>query len=332
LTESHTQKIPLSILDLAIVRHDQSVAQALGESVTLAQHAERLGCFQRIWFAEHHNMPAIASAATAVVLAHVAAATTTITLGSGGIMLPNHSPLIIAEQFGTLAELHPGRIELGLGRAPGTDQPTVRAMRRDPAAADRFPQDVRELQDYLAGASSVPGVIAFPGAGTNVPIYILGSSLFGASLAAAYGLPYGFASHFSPDALQQAVALYRQRFQPSAQLAEPYVIAGVNMVLCDTTERAQTMFDRQVRSRISRMVSRGQTLTEEQLDQVVHSPAGRQIASMLTYSAVGDQPAVFDYLRSFKAHADADELMVTNMADSLEDRLNALDSLAPLAA
>lgn len=332
MTDPQPERIPLSILDLAIVREGQSVAQALGESVTLAQHAEKLGCFQRIWFAEHHNMPAIASAATAVVLAHVAAATNTITLGSGGIMLPNHSPLVIAEQFGTLAELHPGRIELGLGRAPGTDQPTVRAMRRDPMAAEHFPQDVRELQAYLAGVSAVPGVTAFPGAGTNVPIYILGSSLFGASLAAAYGLPYGFASHFSPEALPQAVALYRQRFQPSAQLAEPYVIAGVNVVLCDTTERAQAMYDRQVRSRIARMVGRGQTLTDEQLDQVVNSPAGRQIASMLAYSAVGDQQTVFDYLHSFKEHADADELMFTNMADSLDDRLHALDQLAPLAA
>ena len=323
--------IPLSILDLAIVHDGQSVAEAIAESVALAQHAEALGCYRRIWFAEHHNMPAIASAATAVVIAHVAAATKSITLGSGGIMLPNHSPLVIAEQFGTLAELHPGRIELGLGRAPGTDQVTVRAMRRDPNAAEHFPQDVRELQAYLSGNSAVPGVAAFPGSGTNVPIYILGSSLFGASMAAAFGLPYGFASHFSPQALQPAVELYRERFQPSAQLAEPYVIAGVNVVVADTTEEAEATFERQVRSRIGRMVARDRQLTEEQLDMVVHSPAGQQIAAMLEYTAVGEQDAVFDYLRRFKDHADADELMFANMAGTLDQRRRALDLLAPLA-
>ena len=188
----------LSILDLAMVGKDETPADAFANSVAVAQRAEQRG-YRRVWYAEHHNMSSIASSATSVLIAHVAAHTSTIRLGSGGVMLPNHSPLVIAEQFGTLAALHPDRIDLGLGRAPGTDQVTMRAMRVDPMASDRFPQDVLELQAYLRGESTVAGVEAVPGAGTNVPLYILGSSLFGARLAARLGLPYGFASHFAPD-------------------------------------------------------------------------------------------------------------------------------------
>src|SRR5436190_5308170 len=220
---------PLSILDLAIVGEQQTVRESLEATVVLARQAEQLG-FRRIWYAEHHNMASIASSATAVLIAHVAAHTEHIRLGAGGIMLPNHAPLMIAEQFGTLAELHPGRIDLGLGRAPGSDQVTQRALRRDPMAAERFPQDVMELQGYLDGATRVPGVEATPGNGTCVPLYILGSSLFGGSLAAALGLPFAFASHFAPDALEQAVDYYRTNFQPSSQLERPYVIAGVNVI------------------------------------------------------------------------------------------------------
>src|SRR5256885_6656859 len=216
---------PLSILDLAIVEEHQTVREGLEATVVLARLAEELG-FRRIWYAEHHNMPAIASAATSVLIAHVAAHTDHIRLGAGGVMLPNHAPLTIAEQFGTLAELHPGRIDLGLGRAPGSDQVTQRALRRDHMAAERFPQDVMELQGYLAGVSRVPGVEATPGKGTAVPLYILGSSLFGASLAAALGLPFAFASHFAPAALEQAIALYRRDFCASEQLDSPYVMAG----------------------------------------------------------------------------------------------------------
>jgi luciferase family oxidoreductase group 1 len=229
---------PLSILDLAIVGEHQTVRESLEATVTLARHAEQLG-FHRIWYAEHHNMSSIASSATSVLIAHVAAHTDTIRLGAGGIMLPNHSPLVIAEQFGTLAELHPGRIDLGLGRAPGSDQATQWALRRDPMSAERFPQDVMELQGYLAGNTRVAGVDATPGKGTDVPIYILGSSLFGASLAAALGLPFAFASHFAPDALEQAIDLYRDRFQPSTQLDGPYVIAGVNVVAADDASTAE---------------------------------------------------------------------------------------------
>src|SRR3954447_24603292 len=208
--------VPLSILDLAIVERGSTPREALAASVVVAQRAEGLG-FRRVWYAEHHNMAAIASSATSVLIAHVAAHTTTIRLGAGGIMLPNHSPLVIAEQFGTLAELHPDRIDLGLGRAPGSDQLTQRALRRDVGAAERFPHDVLELQGYLAGDSRVPGIDAIPGKGTRVPLYILGSSLFGGSLAAALGLPFAFASHFAPDALEQAIDLYRAEFKPPPQ-------------------------------------------------------------------------------------------------------------------
>src|SRR5262245_56859667 len=213
--------VPLSILDLAFVGEHESVAESFEGSVRLAQRAEELG-YQRVWYAEHHNIRSIASSATAVLIAHVANHTERIRLGSGGIMLPNHSPLVIAEQFGTLATLHPGRIDLGLGRAPGSDQTTWRALRRDPAAADRFPQDVLELQGLLSETSPIPGVKAIPGQGTDVPIYVLGSSLFGAQLAAALGLRFAFASHFAPQALEPALQQYREGFRPSEQLDQPY--------------------------------------------------------------------------------------------------------------
>ncbi|NMA78296.1 MAG: LLM class flavin-dependent oxidoreductase, partial [Actinomycetales bacterium] len=216
--------VPLSILDLATAARDQTVAQALEGTVALAQKAEETG-YRRVWYAEHHNMRSIASSATSVLIAHVAAHTTSIRLGAGGIMLPNHAPLVIAEQFGTLETLHPGRIDLGLGRAPGTDQNTMRALRRSGAKADTFPEDVMELQAYLRGESRIPGVDAYPGKGTDVPLYILGSSLFGAGLAATLGLPYSFASHFAPGALHEAIALYRREFTPSEQLDAPHVIA-----------------------------------------------------------------------------------------------------------
>ncbi len=230
--------VPFSVLDLSNIVQGGSVADALHRSRELAQHAERLG-YRRFWLAEHHNMPGIASAATAVVIAHVAAGTSRIRVGSGGIMLPNHSPLVIAEQFGTLAALHPGRIDLGLGRAPGTDHPAARALRRNARdVSDNFPQDVAELQSYLQPA--VPGqvVTAVPGAGTEVPIWILGSSLFGAQLAAAFGLPFAFASHFAPDHLAEALSLYRSGFQPSAQLAKPYAMACIGVVAADTDAAA----------------------------------------------------------------------------------------------
>ena len=322
----------LSLLDLATVGDDQSIGQALETSVTLAQKADQLGTFERLWFAEHHNMPSIASAATAVLLAHVAARTERIRVGSGGVMLPNHSPLVIAEQFGTLAELHPGRIDLGLGRAPGTDQVTSRALRVDPRASDRFPDDVLELQGYLSDESLVPTIKAIPGRGTKVPLYILGSSLFGAQLAARFGLPYAFASHFAPDALRQAVEVYRRDFQPSAQLDKPHAIAALNVVVADEQENAEAMAASVLRSRVRSLASRvpayaGQ-LDDATVEALMDSPVGQQARHMMTYTAVGDIATVRDYLGQFAEVARADELMVNNAAPGLDNRLRALELLA----
>lgn len=318
---------PLSILDLAIIGRDQTVVDALEATVVLAQKAEALG-YRRIWYAEHHNMASIASSATSVLIANTAAHTDTIRLGAGGIMLPNHAPLTIAEQFGTLAELHPGRIDLGLGRAPGSDQNTARALRRDPSAADTFPHDVLELQAFLAGDSRIPGVEAIPGRGTNVPLYILGSSLFGAKLAATLGLPYAFASHFAPNALVDAVAVYRDEFQPSEQLDAPHVIAGVNVIAADSDTEAERQFEGVVRSRIRRMLVDDRQLTDEQTDALVGSPQGRQVARMMKYSAVGSAPTVRAYLDDFAGHADADELIVVAASPGLEMRLRSLELVA----
>src|SRR3954470_24108607 len=232
---------PISVLDLAPIPQGATPAEALRRTLDLAQHAEQWG-FHRYWLAEHHNMVGIASAATAVVIGYVAGGTRTIRVGAGGIMLPNHAPLIIAEQFGTLECLYPGRIDLGVGRAPGTDQRTLRALRRDPTSADTFPQDVLELQALLAAVQPDQAIQAVPGAGSNVPIWILGSSLFGAQLAAMLGLPYAFASHFAPGALMQALQVYRERFQPSAQLDRPYAMVGVNVIDADTDEEARDLF------------------------------------------------------------------------------------------
>jgi len=304
--------LPLSVIDFATVRENQSVGESFADSVTLARHAERLG-YTRVWYAEHHNMPTIASSAPAVLIAHVAAHTERIRLGSGGVMLPNHSPLTIAEQFGTLAELHPGRIDLGLGRAPGTDPRTLRALRRSPESAESFPQDVKELRGYLTGNSLIPGVQAMPGAGTDVPLTILGSSLFGAQLAAAYGLPYAFASHFAPDALVDAVAAYRSQFQPSEQLAEPYVIAAVNVIISED---------------VKAMVGRGREFTDEEMDMVMASPAAAQILHMISYTGAGTPDTVVDYLHRFAEHADADELMISPTATRQPDVLTAMELLA----
>jgi luciferase family oxidoreductase group 1 len=243
-------------------------------------------------------------------------------------MLPNHSPLTIAEQFGTLETLHPGRIDLGLGRAPGSDQNTMRALRRDPMAADTFPQDVLELQGYLTGPTRIQGVEATPGKGTNVPLYILGSSLFGAHLAAQLGLPYAFASHFAPQMLEPAVAAYRREFRPSEQLERPYVIAGVNVLAADTTEAAQEQLRTSRRVRAIALFGRGQKLTDEQADQLLAQGAGHHVDQMLTYAAVGTPPEVREYLEGFVKTADADELIVAHQAPSTEGRLRSVTLLA----
>jgi luciferase family oxidoreductase group 1 len=323
-------RYPLSILDLATVSEHQTVRESLQATVVLAKLAEQAG-FNRVWYAEHHNMASIASSATSVLIAHVAAHTERIRLGAGGIMLPNHAPLTIAEQFGTLAELHSGRIDLGLGRAPGSDPLTQRALRRDPTAADSFPDDVIELRGYLSGPSRVPGVEATPGKGTSVPLYILGSSLFGASLAAAFGLPFAFASHFAPEALEQAIPLYRERFRPSDQLDRPYVIAGVNVVVADSTPQAQAHLQYAQRRRVARFLARDNQVTDDQADALLDSRAGRQVLQMMDYTAVGDPPAVKRYLDGFAKHADADELIVTLMSPGFEVRLRAAALLAEVA-
>ena len=318
---------PVSILDLATVGEHETVRDSLEATVVLAKAAEQAG-YHRVWYAEHHNMGSIASSATSVLIAHVAANTGRIRLGAGGIMLPNHSPLVIAEQFGTLAELHPGRIDLGLGRAPGSDQITQRALRRDPMAADQFPDDVIELQGYLGPTTRVPGVEATPGRGTEVPLYILGSSLFGASLAGALGLPYAFASHFAPDALEQAIPLYRERFRPSEQLDQPYVIAGVNVVVADTTAEAHAHLLYAQRRRAARFLLPGQVVTDDQADALLESRAGQRVLQMMTYTAAGDPAAVKRYLDSFVKHADADELIVTLTSPGIENRVHAANLLA----
>ncbi len=322
-----TNSIPLSILDLAIIGKGQTAADAFANSVALAQRAEARG-YERVWYAEHHNMASIASSATSVLIAHVAAHTSTIRLGAGGVMLPNHSPLVIAEQFGTLATLHPGRIDLGLGRAPGSDQNTMRAMRRDAQSSDRFPDDVLELQGYLRGESTIPGVVAVPGAGTNVPLYILGSSLFGARLAAMLGLPYAFASHFAPAALLDAIAIYRREFRPSEQLAEPYAIAGVNVIAADTDDAAQEQWTTVRRYRIARFVAPGRDLSDDEADAILASPQGQQIAQMMHYSAVGTPDHVKAYLDEFAALAGVDELITAHSSPTIDQRLRSVDLVA----
>jgi len=326
-------RVPLSILDLAPITRGQTASDSFANSVALAQRAEELG-YLRVWYAEHHNMASIASSATSVLIAHIGAQTQTIRLGSGGGMLPNHAPLLIAEQFGALAAMYPGRIDLGLGRAPGSDQNTMYALRRDPSSADTFPQDVVELQGYLSGQTRVPGVDAVPGKGSNVPLYILGSSLFGARLAAALGLPYAFASHFAPAELDAALALYRREFQPSGQLERPYAIAGVNVIAADTESAAREQLQGIRRSRAISLYGRGrpgqdtENLTDEQADQLLAAGLGAHVDQMLTYAAVGTPAEVSDYLDGFIRQTEADELIVVHQTPNIEGRLRSVTLLA----
>ena len=322
--------LPISILDLATVPEGATPADALHATRDLAQAAERLG-YTRFWVAEHHNMPGVASSATAVLIGYLAAHTTTLRLGSGGIMLPNHSPLVIAEQFGTLASLYPGRIDLGVGRAPGSDGYAMRALRRDPRASDEFPQDVQELQILLGPRQEGQVVIANPGMDTNVPIYILGSSMFGAQLAAVLGLPYAFASHFAPDGLVDAVAGYREHFQPSAQLDKPYVIAGTNVIVAPTDEEARFLFSSSIRrfAEFRRPGNPGLLKPPvANIDDHV-SPIERQQAThMLRYAAVGSQDTVRETLEQFARHARADELMIVTNTYDKAAQLRSVELLA----
>ena len=306
--------VPVSILDLVPVVLGETPREALRKSLDLIQHAECLG-YKRFWVAEHHNMTGIASAATSVVIGYLAGGTSTIRVGSGGIMLPNHSPLVIAEQFGTLESLYPGRIDLGLGRAPGTDGRTLRALRRDPRRADDFPADVLELQSLLAElepGEARPAVRAVPGRGTEVPIWILGSSTFGAELAASLGLPYAFASHFAPDALFDALEIYRKRFKPSKQLNHPYAMVGVNVVAADTDEEAQRLFTT-VQQSFTNLLRSSPGQLQPPIDDIEEywTPTEKRHAShMLKHSIVGSPETVRRDLESFVALTKADELMI----------------------
>ena len=321
--------IPLSVLDLVPIPAGGTPRDALRNSLELAQHVERLG-YRRIWVAEHHNFPSIASAATSLVIGYLAGGTSTIRVGAGGIMLPNHSPLVIAEQFGTLAELYPGRIDLGLGRAPGTDPATVRALRRDPMAAERFPQDVQELQALLGPVLPGQQVQASPGAGTEVPLWILGSSLFGASLAAALGLPYAFASHFAPDALHQALAVYRQNFHPSPQQAEPYTMMGVNVVAADTDAQARRLFTTMQQSftNIQRGVRDAYPEPVDDIDSYWTPQEKIRVEHMLRYSVVGGPETVRKGLAEIVADTGVDELIVVTVTHDHAARLRSYEILA----
>ena len=321
--------VPISILDLAAVGEGETIADSFAGSVTLAQRAEALG-YHRIWYAEHHNIRTIASSATAVLIAHIAGNTSRIRLGAGGIMLPNHAPLTIAEQFGTLATLHPGRIDLALGRAPGSDQVTMRALRRDPMSAESFPQDVLELQGFLGDETRIPNVHAIPGRGTYVPLYILGSSLFGAQLAAALGLPYAFASHFAPQALFPAIQVYREQFRPSAQCEQPYVIVGANVITAGTDEEAQEQLHitRRARARHLFTTRGGDRITDAEAEAILRSPQAAYVDQMLMYTAVGTPGAVRAFLDDFQRQTEASEIIVVHQADSIARRLRSVELLA----
>ena len=302
--------VPFSVLDLVPVLEGETPREALAHAVALARHAETLG-FHRFWLAEHHNMPGIASAATAVVIGHIAGATQTIRVGSGGIMLPNHSPLVIAEQFGTLETLYPGRIDLGLGRAPGGDGYTLRALRRSPDTADRFPRDVQELQFLFADAEPGQPLRAVPGAGLNVPLYLLGSSTFSAELAALLGLPFAFAAHFAPDALDEALGIYRASFRPSAVLAKPHAIVCVTVVAAETDAAARFLFTslQQAFVNLRRGAPGLLPRPSEHLDALPHERTG--VDHALRYAIVGAHDTVATGLRRLLTQTRADEVMVT---------------------
>jgi len=324
--------IPLSVLDLSPITQGGSAGQSLRNTLDLAQHAEAWG-YRRYWLAEHHSMPGIASAATAVVMGHVAAGTSTIRVGAGGIMLPNHSPLVIAEQFGTLEALFPGRIDLGLGRAPGSDQLTARALRRNLTSdPDAFPQDVIELLGYLAPASADQRVMAIPGVGSNVPVWILGSSLFGAQVAAALGLPFAFASHFAPAMMRQAIDTYRQLFRPSAYLARPYLMLGFNVFAADSDAEARVLATSMQQAFVNLRTGRPTPLPPPQDGYQARLPAAAQamLAEVLSCSAIGSPESVSREMTAFLDRTRPDELMVTSQIFDHAARLHSYEILADL--
>jgi luciferase family oxidoreductase group 1 len=325
---------PLSMLDLVAVREGGTTAQALQIALRTAQHAEKLG-FKRYWLAEHHNMSGVASSATAVLVGHIAGGTQSIRVGSGGIMLPNHAPLVVAEAFGTLAELYPGRIDLGLGRAPGTDPHTMRALRRhNHESADDFPREVTELMGYLAPAQEGQRITANPGAGTQVPVWLLGSSLFSAQLAAQRGLPYAFASHFAPALLLQALDLYRRHFQPSAQLAKPYAIIGVPFIAAPSDEEAQYLAS-SVYQRVYGILTgqRGKLpLPDADFMSRIGAQGRAAIADFLAAAVIGSPETVRAGLEDLLAQTQADEMMLVCDVHDPTLRLRALDIAAKLVS
>ena len=322
--------IPLSVLDLSPVRVGGTAADAFRNTLDLARHTERLG-FKRFWVAEHHSLPGIASAATAVVIGHVAGGTSRIRVGSGGVMLPNHAPLVIAEQFGTLESLVPGRIDLGLGRAPGGDQRTARALRRHlGSTGDTFPQDLEELRGYFRPGGPGNGVHAVPGEGLPVPVWLLGSSDFSARLAAEHGLPFAFASHFAPDSLHEALALYRRDFEPSEQLAEPYAVVGVNVFAADTDEEGARLFTSAQQQFLNLIRGTPGLLPPpvETMDGLWYPHERAQVARMTRCSAVGSPEKVRPWLERFVEETQADELIVAGQIYDHAARLRSFELVA----
>lgn len=321
--------IPLSVLDLAVILEGNTPADSFRYSMRLAQKTEALG-YLRYWFAEHHNMASIASAATSVLIGHIAGGTSTIRVGSGGIMLPNHAPLVIAEQFGTLASLYPGRIDLGLGRAPGSDQATARALQRDPTAAYRFPDTVQELQQYLSADNKNAAVRAIPGEGIDIPIWILGSSTDSAHLAAKLGLPYAFASHFAPQQLHDAFRIYHQEFTPSAQLSAPYTMACVNVTAADTLKEAQLIATSMQKIFLGILTNDRKPLQPPDASFVLSPEIAQVMKQFLTYSFVGGPEEIRTGISKFVDDTQVDELMVVSHIYDLEARLRSYEILKEL--
>jgi luciferase family oxidoreductase group 1 len=324
--------IPFSILDLSQIGEGGTVSEALANSAKLAQAAEAQG-YTRYWLAEHHGMPGIASAATAVVIAHVGHATNTIRIGSGGVMLPNHAPLMVAEQFGTLEALFPGRVDLGLGRAPGTDMATARALRRNmEKGVDSFPQDVMELQAYLGAPEDGQRLLAVPGANSHVPLWILGSSTYGAQLAAHLGLPYAFASHFAPDMLFEALSVYRSNFRPSAQLSKPYAMVGIMGVAADTDAEAERLFTSMQQSFANLRRNVRAPFPKPSYDAVAELTADERVMidHMLRYALVGSPNTIQPRLQSFLDQTQADELIISMPIHDIDARVRSLELFASL--
>ncbi len=324
--------VPLSILDLAPITQGSNVHEALQHSRELAQHAERWG-YRRLWLAEHHNMPGVASAATAVAIGYVAGGTETLRVGAGGIMLPNHAPLVVAEQFGTLASLYPGRINLGLGRAPGTDPLTMRALRRHLQAGDGFPEDVVELLRYFEPEAPDQPIRAVPGAGVEVPVWLLGSSLYSAQLAARLGLPFAFAAHFAPDHLMEALEIYRRQFRPSAALAEPYAMACTHVFAAETDAEARRLFTSLEQAFVNLRSGRPGRLPPplEPADAAeLHAACGDALAHLFQYAVVGAPHTVRQGVTDFVTLTGVNELMVTAMIFDHTARLRSFEILAGL--